>query len=356
MTKVQYVFVYSETGDVVIAGPAGDWESNEEGRSVSTNNGAPILQLDDLVVCLRNALEEDGKFGCSIDPRKENLEATQRFLATSNLRGARFRNELRSTLGKQDISVHGIDASSRVAGVIVEADYRMKLVGMGLEPGVLGVESYLERVVLDGAGNPPPTDVVRWWFTLNYDAITTTEPRDGYQLNGPGVKVQSESEFLTETGERKHTGRSSGPTAAFADGFTKHFNKMAATYPVYSELRNVFDLALVSSLIRSEGLADQVDWHLTYFGSPTDSNSVTYQVEQREISKQVDTIMNHRLIEHRKNGKLSRTSVIGVSGGVVADFSQLTAPNSIENDQYGLMKNEREVAQPKNSGVNWWWD
>ena len=35
---------------------------------------------------------------------------------------------------------------------MVEADYRMKLVGMGLEQGVPGVESYLASIEL-GPGN-----------------------------------------------------------------------------------------------------------------------------------------------------------------------------------------------------------
>ena len=38
--------------------------------------------------------------------------------------------------GKQDIEVYGLDPRTRAAQVIVEADYRMKLVGMGLEAGV----------------------------------------------------------------------------------------------------------------------------------------------------------------------------------------------------------------------------
>mgnify|MGYP003336062702 FL=1 len=61
----------------------------------------------------------------------------------------------------------GIDPRSIVARVIVEADYRMKLVGMDLEKGVPGVESFLSRVQLDRNGNVPPTDVMRLEFVLD---------------------------------------------------------------------------------------------------------------------------------------------------------------------------------------------
>ena len=39
----------------------------------------PVLQLDDLVVVLRNALDQQGQFGCTINPRQENLAATKSF-------------------------------------------------------------------------------------------------------------------------------------------------------------------------------------------------------------------------------------------------------------------------------------
>ncbi len=56
-------------------------------------------------------------------------------------------------MGQQDVVVDGVDPHTRVAQVLVEADYRMKLVGMGLEEGVLGVPSYLEMIEIR-AGRP----------------------------------------------------------------------------------------------------------------------------------------------------------------------------------------------------------
>ena len=38
--------------------------------------------------------------------------------------------------------------------MIVEADYRMKLVGMGLEEGTLGVTSYLDSIEVAKDGRP----------------------------------------------------------------------------------------------------------------------------------------------------------------------------------------------------------
>ena len=148
LEKIKYVFVYPETGDIVLAGPAGAWRSDEEGRVVSQASGRPVVQLDDLVVVLRHMMHSaKGQFGCSINPREDALAKTKEFLdesAKSPLKeGTRSRwlKQLRDRMGKQDVVVEGLDPRTRVAQVLVEADYRMKLVGMGIEPGVLGVRA-----------------------------------------------------------------------------------------------------------------------------------------------------------------------------------------------------------------------
>ncbi|MDP6448173.1 MAG: DUF1598 domain-containing protein, partial [Pirellulaceae bacterium] len=204
--KIQYVFVYPETGDVVIAGPAGDWKSSPEGRRVHAKTGKPTLHLDDLVVMLRAARGKDKHFGCSITPLRENLANAKRYLEESAKKSLRpgqrgkWLADLRDHMGRQKIDVFGIDARTHASHVLVEADYRMKLVGMGLEEGTLGVKSYLDAVKLDKDGNPPAMSVLRWWFTPNYSALRTTPDRNAFELRGQGVKVLSENEMLTERG------------------------------------------------------------------------------------------------------------------------------------------------------------
>jgi len=119
MYQVKYLMMYPESGDIVIAGPAGPWELNQENRPVNIETGKPVLQLDDLVVCLRNAWGNNGKFGCSITPRKQNLAETKKFLATTKLKGKRWSQEIRSVLGQQDIEVFGIDPKTHAARVLV---------------------------------------------------------------------------------------------------------------------------------------------------------------------------------------------------------------------------------------------
>lgn len=58
--------------------------------------------------------------------------------------------------------------------------------------------------------------VLRWWFTLNYQALRADAERTAFELHGPGVQVLSENELLTAHGERVHTGKSEEPTLQLA--------------------------------------------------------------------------------------------------------------------------------------------
>ena len=185
--------------------------------------------------------------------------------------------------------------------------------------------------------------VLRWWFTLNYDAIHATPGRDAFEVRGQGVQVLSENELLSKLGERIHTGKSNEPTWQFANSFTKHFAEMAAKYPIYAELRNVFDLALVAQLIRSEDLAGRVDWQMLHF-----LDKERCPVEMATAPKEVETVVNHRMVNGRR-------IIAGVSGGVRADLRQVVQPQSILTENYEALADQRGDV-PAMPRTGWWWD
>src|SRR5262249_25454762 len=55
LQRVQYVFVFPDQHDIVLAGPAEGWNFNDQGAIVGNVSGRPVLQLDDLVIALRCA-------------------------------------------------------------------------------------------------------------------------------------------------------------------------------------------------------------------------------------------------------------------------------------------------------------
>lgn len=353
LQKIEYVMVYPETGDIVIAGPAGGWMTNTDGRVVSTETGRPVLRLEDLIVMLRYFQRTNDYFGCMIVPRKENLAK----LAASPpmLEGHKVKKwveEIRSTLGKQDIAffqggnqpVRNFDPRTRAARVLVEADYHMKLVGIGLADGTDKCPSYLE--MLD---KPPASmEVLRWWFSMAYQDILTNDEQNIFAVRGQGVKVRSENEHVTETGQRIHTGKSTPQNAAFAHNFTNEFSALAKKYPIYADLQNVFDLALVASLIQNNGLADRVSWHQTYFGEDG-----AYVIPLGPQPAEVESVINYRVFD---NGK-TKTYTAQASGGVRIDPSQYVQANRWQTDRSGQINSARDRSVPRELPLKaWWWD
>ena len=350
LQRVQYVFVYPESGDLVLAGPAGDWAIDADGRIVSKATQEPVVRLDDLLVLFRRGENAaNSHFGCSINPRQAALAQTQAFLASSSKKplepGQRkqWLSDLRDTVGRQDIEIFGIDPASRVARVLVEADYHMKLVGMGLAEGVDGVESYLKSIHLKPGEAPPAMSVLRWWFTLNYDNIAKSEAKDAFELVGQGVRVLSENEMLAAQGQRVHTGQSDPLNRQFADSFTAHFAELSKKYPVYCELRNIFDLAMAVAMIQTEGLAEKVGWKPTLL-----ANGTKLRLPEGAVPREVETVINHRVINQR-------TIFAGVSGGVMVAPGDVLQ-NVSANESAGTTI-ERAVPAPKGlANEAWWWD
>jgi hypothetical protein len=214
---------------------------------------------------------------------------------------------------------------------------------MGLAEGVDGVDGYLASIRLTGRESPPPMSVLRWWFALNYDAIHSSPAKDAFELEGPGVRVLSENELLAEQGQRVHTGQSEPLNRQFAEQFTTHFTELAAKYPVYGELRNIFDLAMAVALIQSNALAEKVGWQA---GLVSDIERL--RLPQVPVPRQVETVINHRVINRRH-------IVAGVSGGVMVAPGDLLKQDRIARDGNQLAESKREAPLNVADG-SWWWD
>lgn len=356
LQRIEYVLFSPETNEVIIVGPAGPMAVAAEGQRINRDTKQPVLMLDDLVQCLRNAWFDGGRLGCSIDPRQENLAKTQQFLSTSRLSGENFRKALRDSLGMQDISVHGLDPNSHAAQVLVEADYLMKCVGLGVEPSIAEVPCYWDRIDLK-EGPPPAMEVARWWFTMNYDSILANPAATIFQLCGQGVKVLSENELLAQNGQRVHTGQSQGPTKEFAADFTEHFAALCEKYPAFGQLRGVFDMALVATIVRRQVETGQIDWSPLYFCGGGEGNNLCYQIEPVAAPKTVMSVVNHRTFDTREGGRHLRHMVVGVGGGVEFDAMAMLKSKILQVASAGQLEKIAPAPQSIPVGLEqWWWD
>jgi hypothetical protein len=347
--RIQHVFVYPETGEIVIAGPASGWEYSAQGMPASTHGGEPTLQLDDLVTVLRTFSDGgEGIFGCSINPRQAGLRDLKQYVEQSQSRGPissravrSWVNQLQRKLGLQDVEIYGVPANSRVARVIVEADFRMKLIGIGKLDGGAEIPNYFDLMTSQQVKDVSSLDALRWWLSLKCEQVLKSENGQAFEIQNSAVLCQSENQFVNADGERIQTGQAEETNRQFAANFTEHFDTLALRDPVFADLRNVFDLALVAALIQRERLADQAGWDYGVF-----ANNGPFQPAFHETPLVVDTVVNHRVYNNSN-------IVVQVAGGVRVDARSLVAEPQL-SPRLG------QVAQNSQSGElpagRWWWD
>lgn len=350
LSQIKYVIIYPDSHDVVIGGPAEGWQYNSQGQPVTASSGRPTLQLDDLVTVLRTFARGDADFGCSINTRDAGVRALTDFVQKSQAKGSlnpsavrNWVNQLQQKLGRQDIEIWGVPTDSRVARVIVEADYRMKLIGIDKINAGKDIPSYFDLLAAQPKG-PQTMDALRWWLTMKYDAVSHSADRTVFEIQGSSVLCQSENQFLTADGKHVPTGQSEPINRAFAENFTANYDKLATRDPVFADMQNIFDLALVSALIQHEKLGDKAGWNLGVFMPRGD-----YATARYAVPKEIDSVVNHRVY----NG---RDIVVQVAGGVRGDVMSVVKDGKLTPESPRLGSIGQTAKAPEMPAGRWWWD
>lgn len=346
LQRIDYVFVYPGEGDLVIAGPAEGFAPDEMGRVVGATTGRPPLRADDLVLALR-AMQVRGRIGCSIDPQEKNLKKLREYVrrnstpALAAVVKRRYATFAR-ILGMQKVRVWGVPADSHFGQMLVEADYRMKRIANGLErPPVRGLRSYLSMLA------PRGNSMQRWWFTPLYDAFYTTADGTAFQLAGPRAQLLSQEEYLSAAGKRRDAAVTRLSTRAFAKQFTEKFPELARKHPVFGELQNLIDLAIVAALIDKKGLAEKAGWKMSLF---LDEKRAT--IVKGFAPREVPSMHNVKSAGGR--------SILGlVGGGVVIDAPRTLDAIEFKPVSRGSLVEYRDRIKRQKSGPEkhpWWWD
>ena len=364
LTRVDRVFLAPAAadgtgGDVILAGPAGGFAADAVGRVVETESGRPVLRLADLLAVIRVAPGE--RLGCSIDPVPERQAAMARAAAGASAGSvAQARDmyrRLAELLGDQRVRVFGLPPGSPAAVALVEADYRMKLIALGLEPStVRGLPSHLSTL------GPGANSAQRWWFVPRYDPVLTNADRTAFALSGPRVRLLTQDEVVGPGGFKSDAGGASRSNEAWANRFSDLVPELSEARPVFATLQNVVDLAVVAELVRSERLGERAGWNASLLTDPR-----TLPTPDGPAPQTVRTAFNTKTA--------GRGLVIGLIGGGVSirpdaalreaglapdrtgalDAARAAAlrPRSIDSpDAAGPAKGTVGPGDP----ADWWWD
>lgn len=343
--RIDYVFLDPETKDLVIAGPAEGFAMDNLGRVIGVTTERPPLRLDDLMVALR-ALEKSGSLGCSIDAEESRMAQFQQYvknnstLTTPQGAAQRYQN-MAKILGLQNVTVWGVPADSHFGCTLVEADWRMKRLSLGLEnPRVRGFRSQLAMLGRNG------NSTQRFWFIPLYEAFQKNEDGTAFQFAGQRAQLMSQEEYVSETGKRTDAPTTRVSTQQFARLFTEKFPELADEMPIFAELQNTIDLSILAALFKKERLPHKVGWRMSLL---LDSERATYA--SAPAPKHVASVVNYR--------QAGRGMIVGlVGGGVVINAMDTVRAVEFKTDyaarvegiRTGALENQHPEAHP------WWWD
>lgn len=341
--RIEYVLVYPDKQDIVLAGKAEPWKVGDNGEVVGQISGKPVLHLDDLLVAFRTVeAARNEAMSCSIDPTPEGIENLKKFLGSitlsPNANAAALEPAMQKAFGPQMIRLSGIPETSHLARVMVSADYHMKRIAMNIDPSpVNGLSSYLQLVARNGARAGAIQS--RWWLACDYDAIRKSEDGLAYQLTGRGIKAMTEEEVVGNDGSREQTGKSNKLAQKWADSFTENYDDLSVANPVFGNLRNIVDFCVIAALIENNNLSEVASCDISVLKGAKGGVEVAHM----PIPKTIDP--------HCSFIKGAAGWVVSASGGVQVDSWTVVEKQVVDSKLNGIREeNVAKVGQP------WWWN
>ena len=339
LQEVRYVLVYPEQNDLVLAGPAEGWKVNLQGSVVGVKSNRPVMLLDDLLVALRAAASPGRSvISCSIDPSRDGMQRLQQFVKTLHTIGnpEMTAEAIEQQLGPQRITVAGVPATSHFARVLVAADYRMKRISMGLEAApVAGLPSFVQMTKATSMGmkNMLP----RWWLEPDYQPLTRDAEGLTWQLRPATVKCLTENDFFDAAGVKHQTGTSDPVSQKWAAMMTDRYEDLSKAEPVFAELRNCMDLAVVAALVARENLTAKAATGLPLLLGSEGLRTATLDAPRQIASRAAVMNKGHKWM-------------IAVGGVQINPWAK------IDQAQRTASLDPVHVAARPSDEARWWWD
>ena len=339
LQRVQYVLVFPELNDIVLAGPAEGWSVDPVGNVVGRTTGEPVLLLDDLLVALRtvDAARQVG-ISCSIDPTPEGRQALTNYLNGVKQFNPSVPKAIEKALGPQTISVTGVPTNSHFSRVMVAADYRMKRIAMQLEPSpVPGLPSFIDLVKQSSRANN--NMMPRWWLACNYEPLARSDDGLAWEIRGQGVKALTEDDIVADDGSVRGSGQTSPLAERWAKLMTERYNELAKQDVTFLQLRNLMDLCVAAALIEKEDLLAQAGCSVPHLTAVDSKLTLDRWNPPKTVDSQCSFV------------KKGRQWIITASGGVQIESWQV-ADRTTTDPQ---VKQAHSAAKPP-ADAKWYWN
>jgi len=230
LKRILGYMIDAENDDVVLIGTPGDKDDRA------------TLLLDDLTLALKGVWIDGQKPGCSLDPDPND------------------------TAGKQKVRVFGVPKDSNLARVMLDADYEMKKINMGLIkfdqnpiPGFkCNFDLQMERIKEN-----PKDDVkashARFWLTPMRPEPGDLQVEPGRGLVMFQTRVQLMTEVMAVSGDALvGTGKIDPVRDYAARIFTAHYEEIEKRRVVFRQLHALFDLVMFCQILRENAVTSEL--------------------------------------------------------------------------------------------------
>lgn len=315
------------------------------GVAVGIHSGRPTLQLADFVVAIR-AYQSDsnngGYVGCTINPRADGLQKLRQFQRKiPKVVSDRQRNQVsrfvatgvRDSLGMAEVQVFGISPDTHFAQVMIEADYRMKRIAVGVENPPIRMPTFASAMTTARHG-----DLQRWWFTPNYDGVLTSPDRLAMRMSGQGVQLQTENKDILPSGAIANGGKPTKAATTFATSFTQKYNDIASASAVYAQLRQMIDHLIVAAYFQKHDWYRIAKWNTSLF-----LDESKFNVNQHNNPQHAPVVVNVFWKQRR---------MFAPAGGGVSIVAAKALEQMVEDKE---LAEARDQNRPNNVQT-WWWD
>jgi hypothetical protein len=178
----------------------------------------------------------------------------------------------------------------------------------------------------------------RWWLEPNYEPLLRDEAGLAWELRGASVKAMTEEDFVNAAGNRQHTGKANPIAQRWADLMTQKYPELAVAEPVFGELQNCMDLAIVAAIITKERLLERAGLSLPLLLESPEVRPVELPAPKTVASKA-------SLLKKGNNWVISASGGIAINSWGIASRSQRSdAPAAA-----------RAKTAPEGK-MTWWWD
>ena len=187
----------------------------------------------------------------------------------------------------------GVDPGTRFAFVCIEADYRLKQLGLGV------LESPSKKVKSYNSMATKPEQAHRFALESNYEHLFVSPDGNAYELRGPSLIVRCGLQGVVGPEAEKV----SDAAAKFSKQCSENMEELCRQMLSWADVTNLADLALLAALIGD--LGKTLEWDLSFA-----MDAKGYAVAPMTTPKSAKTLTTFRR---------STMQTIFVSGGVAMD-------------------------------------